>query len=1205
MAASSTDTTALDVALGDADERLIEASAGTGKTYALTTLVARLLVEQDTEIGKLLVVTFTVAATGELRDRIRATLRAVLRQARGEDSKCDTQAAQLLARWQALGIDQNAVDQRLDLALVDLDRANVMTIHGFCQRLLADFAFDGGLPFAFSVAGDGFDTLVAAVHDAWRRHLYSASECWAQYATANGFTPAKLVEWASGYVAKPSLKIRGAKRYSERSVRKVDALEQAWCAAQKDVEEALRDARERITPTLQRKISNALAPDALTLEVVTERQRESLPGKDAVLAAKVDALERARSELLDALAELLRSARRDVIERARATINQRVREDRRLGYDDLLTGVHEALRGSTGERLARRIRERYPWALIDEYQDTDRVQADIFRRIYRDVRHEDDTGALFIVGDPKQSIYRFRSADIFSYLNTSASVPDEAKLHLTRNYRSAPALTTAVNAVFDHECPFALNEIRYDKVESAVPGAGLRIEGDTFDGAGDAPFQLRYFPPEKGKDHWTKTTSPITDLAARLAADEIAQLLALAGAGRAMLGDKPVSGSDIAVLVRTTKQGRQVGQVLRERGIGSIEIGIENVFASREAEYLERLLWAIARPQSPNKTRGALASDLFGLSAGALAALQDDDSAWSEWTERLGTWLEEWQRAGVATFLRRILESEDALGAHRLLRYPDGARRLTNVMHLAELLQTVETQERYSPPSLAAWFTRQRANARDRDEVALLRLDTDEQLVKIVTAHAAKGLEFPIVFCPFVWDSRAPGKKHWAEYHGEEDDHPEFLDLKPSQAALDADWLEQFSDEARLLYVMLTRAKERCVVTWAKVTQAEYAPLSWLLYARDVKAGEVDAKLVLGAAKRTKALNSRDWRSGLDGLVNRTPESFGIVDVDPGFESPTSVRATPLPLELEVRERRRDTDRIRQMTSYSALAHSTGAAESPDDHETVEQPDRDEVTEAVEDGETVAPEDGEPARDAFSFPGGTRSGNCLHRIFERLDRREEGTLEAICRDGLERYRIGTEWLDVVQSLVENTRGTVLVPAAGPGRDKGFRLDGLARPLPEMEFHLPLEGLDRRRLGNALAAHRYDNPFGGSNPSSIDGFLRGFIDLVAGHDGVWYVLDYKSNWLGRRPEDYRRDRLKRAMAEHRYPLQYLLYLTALHRYLSVRLPDYDYDEHVGGAFYLFLRGIDPAAGMDRGIYFDRPDRACIEALDACFQGSSPG
>ncbi|MDE0444975.1 MAG: exodeoxyribonuclease V subunit beta [Gammaproteobacteria bacterium] len=1189
-----------DVTLDDAPELLIEASAGTGKTNALTTLAARLLVEKRVEIGEMLVVTFTIAATGELRDRIRTTLRAVLRLARGEDSKPKAQDQALLERWKELGIDGTDIARRLDLALNDLDRANVMTIHGFCQRVLADFAFEGGLPFGFEVAGDGADALNAAVTDEWRRWAYPASPLLFRYAMKKGLAADELVGWVSGYVARLDLDIVGVDTSTDDALSGLDGLECAWRHAvsnardthQAEAESMPDGDRDRIAAVLQRAEAVFCTGGSY---LGKQRESKRLRTGSPALAEVLDELDRVSVELRTGYDGLLPCLRRDALLNTRALLDHRVREDRRLGFDDLLTGVHRAL--DAGKGLARRIRDRYPWALIDEYQDTDRVQAEIFRRIYRDTRLVGDNGALIIVGDPKQSIYRFRSADIFAYLNTSDAVADDAKLRLSRNFRSVPALTEAVNAVFEHPCPFALPGISFDPVESAIEDSRLSVDGETLAEGGNAPFQIRTFPWALG-ELWRKPE--MRDLVARLAADEIAALLALADQGHARLGDEPVRGSDIAVLVRTAEQGRRVARALHERRIASVEIGMENVMASREAEQLERLLWAIAKPQSPHRTRGALTADVLGLDAGGVGALQDDDNAWNLWTERLGDWLEEWERSDVATLVRRILESGEVKGADQLLRYRDGARRLTNLKHLTELLQEAETRERYSPTGLAAWFTRQRANAGDRDEMALLRLDSDEQLVKIVTMHAAKGLEFPIVFCPFPWDASAPRRKAWADYHSADVGHAEILDLNPSQGELDADWLEQFSDEARLLYVALTRAKERCVVTWTKVRQTENAPLTWLLYGREAAGGDVDARTLLDVAKMANGLSPEEWRTGLDDLATRCSAEIGIVDMDLGYESPPVEHNSTGPAQLTVRHLGRQLARVRQMSSYSALAHSAGVAESPDDHETVEQPDRDEAepTEEVEE----ATKEGESVRNALTFPAGRRVGNCLHRIFERLDRGEEQSVEEACGESLARYRIDPQWVDVAQSMVANTRALLLAAAEGPGVGKGFRLRDLERAVPEMEFHLPLEGLDRRRLGEALADHGYDNPFTGSR-SNIEGYLRGFIDLVVGDDGVWYVLDYKSNWLGNRLDDYRPAGITKAMRDHRYPLQYLLYLVALSRYLAGRLPGYDYDQHVGGAFYLFLRGIDLAAGMDRGVYFDRPSRACIEALDACFRGAA--
>ena len=396
-----TGVTPLNVDLGDAPELLIEASAGTGKTYSLTTLVARLVVEQHAEIGDLLVVTFTVAAAGELRDRIRATLRDALRWACHEDPKPEPQAGSLLDRWRSLGIADADAARLLDQALLDLDRANVMTIHGFCQRLLADFAFDGGLPFAFEIAGDGFDTLSAAVRDQWRRSVYSAPGLRVRYAQKKEFGPDKLVDWVARYVAKPGLEVHGGEPPTHERSRELEDLERSWHGALRAARNALHAERDDMNDDQRSRIGKFLRrPEVAFVNGAnyfgTKAVRSGLlrANSASTLVASLDELGRVSSELRPAYDEALRFMRRDALEKTGVTLERRVREDRRLGYDDILTGAHEALRRAGGEGLASRIRQRYPWALIDEYQDTDRVQADIFRRIYRDTWRVDEPGDL-------------------------------------------------------------------------------------------------------------------------------------------------------------------------------------------------------------------------------------------------------------------------------------------------------------------------------------------------------------------------------------------------------------------------------------------------------------------------------------------------------------------------------------------------------------------------------------------------------------------------------------------------------------------------------------------------------------------------------------------------------------------------------------------------------------------------------------------
>ena len=1122
-----------------------------------------------------------------------------------------------------------------------------------------------------------------------------------------------------------------------------------------------------------------------------------------------DRLEEASRELRLAYDQWLRWTHREALTEVRTSVRRRVRDERRLAYDDLLVELEEALESAGGARLASRVRHEFPCALIDEFQDTDPIQTRIFGRIYGDdparPRGEegaarttppdraatgpgeasawsgagpagaprpgsDDAGGpeepdgfpppdsgragrsiragrrsagpFIVVGDPKQSIYRFRGADVFAYLAARRTARE--RLHLVRNWRSVPALVEAVNAVFAGAVPFAIPEIEYRPVAPAGDGGNpLRVAS----GNGGAPLELWLLPRSHGGGLLAKKDA--NPIVAGSTANEIVRLLEHGARGEATIEGEPLIGADIAVLVRTREQGRLIADTLREREVRSVEIDDGSVLDTREAEQIERLLWALAEPGREGGMRGALAGDLFGLDARALLAVADDEDGWGEWMERFADWRAHWGSRGIGSMLLRLLEREG--GAKHLLAHRDGARRLTNFRHLAELLQAAETRERLAPAELAAWLNHRRAEPDRRDEDLQLRLESDEQLVRILTVHGAKGLEFPVVFCPFAWDARGPRRRAGAVdamYHlGAADGYREVLDLAPDEGTGDIEWLEEFSESVRLLYVALTRAKYRCVVAWGQVNGAEHAPLAWLLHrsgdgsgempephpgskdgARARGPGAAPAMLRLGpaspvahsrtrarptrcpgiedetpshpgashetwpnrgddgasrspaapgggsgaaapdagassqsafdvenrdaaiaaleeVAERFVALGAPAWTAEIEALARRCPEAISVtlLDADPPPVLAVAPSEDPPPA-LAAREPARPLPRTRSLTSFTALSAEAlspeGAPGRPPagrDEAAVDRPDHDQDEVPADASGDEADASGPGAgreRTAFTFPRGPVAGSCLHRIFERLDTAPETgagkrDLDEICRDALEDFGIDADWQPVARAMVERTRAVGLHEPSGDGpgggggrgRDVGspgdtdpdpkagthFRLGDPVRRLVELEFHFPVEGLDRRRLAARLVEHGYPDPFArpggagaGEPPPPIHGFMRGYVDLVVEHAGRWYVLDYKSNWLGPEPDDYAPEALAAAMRARGYTLQSLIYLVALHRYLAVRLPGYEYERHVGGTFYLFVRGTDPAAGMRRGVYFDRPSAECLRAIDDCFR-----
>ena len=1255
MNATSTRADAFQVPL-DAD-LLIQASAGTGKTYALTTLVARLIVEENRRIDELLVVTFTVAAAGDLRARVRRTLYAA-RAAAGPGARggCDDQAVQLQMAWSRAKVTDEQARERLVRALRDIDRATITTIHGFCQQALNEFALSAGIPFSFEVSGDDALAVGDGVRDFWRRRMVDEPISLLEYAKSKGFIPGepttswgeKATDWVAKQHARPQ-EIRGAAA-SSRSEREewLAALRAArWAWADPDQRSAFLQVanperwtkahREGVGPRGRAIIDafDAGVPEELAPNLVgTFGIRALRSGLYKTGAQKIDPppsaplfhhFERV-GELGKELGELwLAGQRRQLLKDVANTLRHDAWIDRRLSFNALLVELHDALEGERGPELARRIRDRYPIGLIDEFQDTDRLQAEIFRTIYPGDA-DPANGRLFVVGDPKQSIYRFRGADVFAYLEAKDRLSAAREpLRLKRNYRSVPRLIRAVGGLFSRSRPFVLSRFTFEPSAAAERERAELVVADNDDEgvaephSSSAPFQFVLIPEYPGEK---RNKSDLTDLAAREAADEIARLIDLGAEGKAALvsADRSkrvaLTGGDIAVLVRTGAQGNAVSEALRDLEIESVELGTENIFDSAEADALHRLLRALCLDGSEYNAasllRGALAADLFDLDMHELAGLRDNDDAWSEWRERASEWAEVWQRHGIATLMRRILFGGDPDCSANLLRYPNGPRRLTNYLHLSDLLHEAETGRRPSRHGLVDWFRQARSDYRAHDETAQLRLESDENLVKIVTVHRAKGLEFPIVFYPFAWSGQGPKtgghRKPTANYYDDAaNPGTPVLDLIPDDAAYARERVEDHADELRLLYVALTRAEYRTVVTWAPDQGAEHAPLAWLLHGRERELPDDPAEALADHANYVKSLGPEEWLREVREFVARDPGAFSVRRVEAEAppapaesvkpaESSGSAESAEAEEELKVRKLGRPLRLIRQRTSYSALSTESSPR--------MPVRDRDEVDLLQQVGADEAPETGaspeEEGPSIFSLPAGGRTGRCLHELLERLlGSPEPPALAEACTDALSHHGFGQVWLPVARSLIANALDTPLMRPGEAG--DVFRLSDLEGAVTEMEFHLPLPALRRPELGRCVEEHGYDHRLAEDDDATIEGFLHGYIDLVACQEGRWYVIDYKSNRLGPDLAAYSERALAEAMRENGYHLQYLLYLTALHRLLRLRLPDYDYDRHIGGAFYLFLRGMRPNA-PGGGVFRDRPSRACIEALDACLSGA---
>ncbi len=1175
---------------------LVEASAGTGKTYAIAGLYLRLVVERGVRVSDILVVTYTKAATAELRDRVRGRL-VEARHAFQHEASVEPFCQQLLAHYSA---DRERIVRRLNNAILAFDEAAIFTIHGFCQRVLADSAFASGMPFETEILADESEVVREIVEDFWRRRLHAVRPLLANQVIRSGLSPGELQKRIQPYVGKPYLKISERSDHEDLAVVErafeaaFSAARELWGAQRAEVTSLLLNCKDLYgnvynagMPAWFTEMDEYLGQEGFpdnpepfnkfvnfTAAAIVKKTRRNKTPPDHAFFAACDTLNAAADRLDTFFKRHLQILHGELLDYCNEQLPLRKRRRQIQSYDDLLLNLRTALAdGERGGRLAERIRKRYTAALIDEFQDTDPIQYDIFQSIYRNSGQP-----VFLVGDPKQAIYSFRGADIFAYLRAR---PDAETAHtLLTNYRSAPGLVRALNAVFGYcDHPFLLEQIPFHPVQ-AKDRAQLPVL--VADDGSSTPLRIWFAGRQEGNKAPNKD-----DLRGRIAgatAGRIALLLNLAERGEAYIEAagrrQALNGGDIAVLVRNHRQAMLIRDALLDLGVPSVQHSRASVFETPEAQELERLLLAICAPQREDWVRAALVTDLLGLSATDLERLMGQDQAWEKTLLEFNDYHQLWREQGFIRMFRSLLTRCEVY--RRLLRFSDGERRLTNLLHLAELLQDVSRDQRLGMEGVVQWLTAQRNDsAADVDgESRQLRLESDAERVKIVTIHKSKGLEYPIVFCPFLWDGDLKsenGKQKIFSFHDPDDHDQAVLDLgsEQQQAYRPHAVREELAENLRLAYVAMTRAKHRVYTVWGACKDFEKSALAWLLYQPPVPS--VGADPIQARWNYVKIMNDDALLAGLERLA-RASENTVHVSLLPvaeiqGYQPGQRGRA-----EFSARHFGGRLSMGWHFTSFTALQERRGMELPDDDADTA-------MSAAVVD----------VPRSMVTFPRGARAGRCLHALLERIDFTGNGEpLVQTTRETLRRYGFEEAWTEVVTHMLE---GVLQAPLTG---DLTATLShvGRAQRLTELEFMYRFERLDAQVLEGLLREQGADWEGLLLAPlefSLLEGFMRGVIDLICEVQGRVYLIDYKSNWLGPRREDYGPARLALAMAAGSYHLQYLIYTVALHRYLRWRRPDYDYERHFGGVRYLFLRGIQPCH-PGSGIYAARPPYALIDVLD---------
>lgn len=1242
--------------------RLIEASAGTGKTYTIALLYTRLILQHGKDNAfqrplnpdEILVVTFTDAATQELKDRIRSRLAEAARCFLSPAAVADNDLQALREEYDPALWPQCA--RMLSLAAQAMDQAAVSTIHGWCYRMLREHTFDSGTLFQQTLISNQKDIFADLMRDYWRQHFYTLDAHSARLVQARFTTPEALLKAVLPLVNKINARLSYAGQYVPevcdlqqalqpfaKQAALIEQLEaearQCWLTHQHALNELLDDTRYLMNQSTYReaKLDHTFAALKQALaewaqggprparfirfaagewklkkigKTVADQPRHLALEKIAALLQEEDAL--ASSNKPDVAACVLSHARL-WLEQA---LQKRLLEKAEFGFDDLLLQLDRALQGPQGNSLAARIRHDFPVAMIDEFQDTDPVQYRIFDRIYT-ISANADNSAVILIGDPKQSIYSFRNADIHTYLDARRATQGR-HYNLTTNHRSSADTVAAVNFVFNQAEQFDAGAFRFRKDEhnNPLPFINVAARGRAEHlviGGRKAPALTFWHLLNSDDESAAMSTEHYRDRMAEWCAAEISALLRDQGNGfRADGAVQKLQPRDIAILVRSRHEAERLRQALQLHRLPSVFLSDrDSVFQTTEAEDILFWLSACAEPADERKLRAALATVSMDIPLTELQQALDDEQYWEQQSALFRRLHDIWRTQGVLSMLRTLMQHFQL--PQRLINSADGDRRLTNLLHLAEYLQKASVQ--YEGEQALIRHLAEQKEESETEEI--LRLESDSDLIRVVTIHKSKGLEYPLVFLPYAADFRAVTARQGSAMVAESDLPSETdRDTKSTNSAGrrleiagnksdDAIWQQadedRLTEDVRLLYVALTRARHALWVGVAGITKS--TSKRTLLHKSALG-------YLMGGGKEMTPQDTanilQQWTQDCDHITCQTAPSAAAMP------------AAPLP-ELHDRTLNLKPARIALrsaadnwwIASYSALK-SGGSRSSPDiarDDQVMDESIAADTQTSISTAETstAAPAFSRQHGGLHGFHRGPGPGTFLHTLLEWATNTGFQHAATDHQQRLQELQTACElrgWHDDVQRLDQWLHGFIttdfsLSATTTPNTTAGTRLNlcELDTCQAELEFLFAVHQLDVSALDALcqqflLAQH----PRPSLQASQLNGMIKGFIDLVFVHDNQYFVADWKSNYLGSRDADYTHSAIAAEILHKRYDVQYAIYLLALHRLLRSRLPDYDYDTHIGGSVYFFLRGWQSAS---QGLFADKPPVEFIEALDELF------
>ncbi|MBA3958616.1 MAG: UvrD-helicase domain-containing protein [Parachlamydiaceae bacterium] len=1118
---------------------LLEASAGTGKTFAIENIVVRLLLDrEDLPIERILVVTFTRAATRDLKMRIRQNIQKALTHLK---TRSPSSPDYLKAYFDKDEQSIYSAIRRLEHALFCFDQAQIFTIHGFCSRMLRDHLFEGGM--AANACGSeetlNDSLLRQVIRDFFRtelkRDIYSDTQLQLVLQAHDNSLERlenKLIE-----IVKMGVPIEPQADFNtlyQKFLTCMESLKQQHeiCSERliadfliqapqfKNIADRTGTVKSEIMAKVQRlgqlfdqdKWSpadfNQLLADGLILTQALD------PSQRKVKSKEISPTELHYPMLLDSLRAELDPIVRDaghpllilarMAEGCRLHLQRVLIEEERLSFDDLLKTMGMALKNP---KFTQKVQHAYSAAIIDEFQDTDPLQWTIFKTLFID--RNAFSGHLYLVGDPKQSIYAFRQADIYTYLAAAEAMGSDYHASLDTNFRSQPSLVHALNHLFSAQsCPGMIHLPQIDKILEypLVKASDTIAEYPFLDPLGSVHFCLskpieksRVFPLEACEEqHFFPYF-----------AAEIQRLHSIQG----------MRYQQFAILVSDRFQAERLTDYLKQQQIPVISQRSSSLADSPTLQQLRSIMQATLHPKRESAVKTALGSRLLGWNDDLIKTLEIPaviETILSQFYHLRS----QWRSHGFTAFFHSLLNSswtDDGTSVFQsLLKQERGDLFLEELQQLANILMEEEQSVSASPEGLISLLDKLALMNVEEEERLKKRFDSARDAVNILTLHASKGLEFDVVFAlGLIKRSKATASLIPLSHQGNMRLHPVVEDTDP---AYQAHCRELDAEKMRQLYVAMTRAKYRLYVpvifSSAKIPEPGCASPMELFLARlgqhfwdpntlYERIAAQDDTHFCEFLKKTSCHITYTY------LKNEPPASVSI-------EKPPVPLLIP-PVNVVIPGTPTFMHSFTTLSQGHTSIAPSGAPHTIDD--TVKNPQ--------------------------TLPAGSETGNVLHQILESIDFAIPNELLPIIRPYLKGTHL-VDWEEVICTIVYNALKT---PLNLNGQLVALEKISKQHRYQEMEFLYPYDGFDEIE-----------------EMKSTPGFLKGVIDLLFMHDGKYYLLDWKSNWL----PSYEQEQLEACMTGHNYFLQAKIYKEALRRYLKL-VDDRPFEEIFGGTFYLFLRG----------------------------------